>query len=410
MKKHLKAAAGFTLVELIVVIAILGILTAIAVPTYSGYVKKANLAADQTLLNSVNTAFAAACIENGVDIINDVSSATLVIDDETKTVDVDASTLVNDDVKADFGTYFGADSSAKFKVATTSDILFNETTHMFEIDLEKVSVAYGDYEFSISQKLAAALGADHSFKEIGADKLLGKVDKVSDIAGALIGATNDDGTLNMTNTFNKLVYAQDENGSYVYLDNLAASLGMDPNSMEFLQLVWTEDENENPVLKSSVIANSLVLTAAQKTQGMDTSFLGTAGSAATLRTQLDNSATATDAMAKLALTYGMYTSYVKYANTNPDVPDMEDKSEALLEQGEFSGMTAILADIESEEFRTYLAGEQGQKDLNAYMASMQIVNDSANQSSEATQDILTNGFTDPNLVAALNGLMNGSVE
>ena len=46
-------AAGFTLVELIVVIAILAILGGVAVPAYSGYVKKANMGADQALVGEV---------------------------------------------------------------------------------------------------------------------------------------------------------------------------------------------------------------------------------------------------------------------------------------------------------------------------------------------------------------------
>ena len=47
------AREGFTLVELIVVIAILAILAGVAVPAYSGYVKKANKGADQTLVGEV---------------------------------------------------------------------------------------------------------------------------------------------------------------------------------------------------------------------------------------------------------------------------------------------------------------------------------------------------------------------
>ena len=62
----LKKNGGFTLVELIVVIAILAILAGVAIPAYSGYVKKAEQAGDEQLLAAINRAFNAACIEENI--------------------------------------------------------------------------------------------------------------------------------------------------------------------------------------------------------------------------------------------------------------------------------------------------------------------------------------------------------
>ena len=51
-----KKTGGFTLVELIVVIAILAILAGVAIPAYSGYIKKAQNVAVVTELDAIATA------------------------------------------------------------------------------------------------------------------------------------------------------------------------------------------------------------------------------------------------------------------------------------------------------------------------------------------------------------------
>ncbi len=47
---------GFTLVELVIVIVIVGILSVVAVPVYKGYTKKAMATEGKALLGSINTA------------------------------------------------------------------------------------------------------------------------------------------------------------------------------------------------------------------------------------------------------------------------------------------------------------------------------------------------------------------
>ena len=79
-----KKNGGFTLVELIVVIAILAILAGIAVPAYSGYITKAEQAADVQMLSPIATAAQGVAIEKGATV-----SAIAV--DENGTVSVTAA-------------------------------------------------------------------------------------------------------------------------------------------------------------------------------------------------------------------------------------------------------------------------------------------------------------------------------
>ncbi|MBQ4049842.1 MAG: type II secretion system protein [Clostridia bacterium] len=58
MKKNNKK--GFTIVELVVVIAVIGILAAVLIPTFSNIIEKANISADTQLCRNMNTALSTA--------------------------------------------------------------------------------------------------------------------------------------------------------------------------------------------------------------------------------------------------------------------------------------------------------------------------------------------------------------
>ena len=60
-----KKKRGFTIVELVIVIAVIGILSAILIPVFSGLVNKANLAADSVLVDSINKQLQISEVEDG---------------------------------------------------------------------------------------------------------------------------------------------------------------------------------------------------------------------------------------------------------------------------------------------------------------------------------------------------------
>lgn len=59
--KSLRSSQGFTLVELVIVIAILGILTAVALPRFADFTTQSKAAARSGVVASLNSAYAIAC-------------------------------------------------------------------------------------------------------------------------------------------------------------------------------------------------------------------------------------------------------------------------------------------------------------------------------------------------------------
>lgn len=87
-----KKNGGFTLVELIVVIAILAILAGVAVPAYTGYIKKAQQTADMQVLSSINTAVQGLAVAQGEKVEAITVTKTDTAPNYTVTIDTDATT------------------------------------------------------------------------------------------------------------------------------------------------------------------------------------------------------------------------------------------------------------------------------------------------------------------------------
>ena len=70
---------GFTIVELVIVIAVIAILAAVLIPTFSNIIKKANLSADKQAVREMNEALAQWEAANGYPEVKDVEQAQMIL-------------------------------------------------------------------------------------------------------------------------------------------------------------------------------------------------------------------------------------------------------------------------------------------------------------------------------------------
>jgi len=235
--------SGFTLVELVVVIAIMGILAGVGSAAYSGYVKKANEAADLQLLGAVNTAFASASYDAGqYDGRPSGGAASLAEDGRVDKV------ISSVDRKGEFfQKYFSGNQDSRFKLYT--NLAYDRTTGTFHgavltaaTDKDgntvlRYTINGQDYEFTATEAQLDAFRAS---------TFGGKSMTMNDLTGNVGG---------MINALNSAL------GGGNFLASVLINAGMAPETLGI-----KPDENENySELDKQRLANAALLLTASKT-------------------------------------------------------------------------------------------------------------------------------------------------
>ena len=391
-----KSRKGFTLVELIVVIAILAILAGVAIPVYNGYIKKAQTAADQTLLDSINTAFTATCVANGLSQY-DVASANLPIKADGSVGTLSSVKLVNGNTPAEiyetFEMFFAGNETSKFN---TFKALAYENGMFVN---KEISGAYAALLGSFSAADIAALN-NSTFGQMGVAGLLGSVDLASGVASSLLSdpenldprvqaLVTSDSNMNTLAQVLGCESAQDEDFMEKYGNLLSQKVTQLKNNPQYSG--YTDEQLED-VANATIMSNNAILSAATNSNFNSSAFVGQLASGGAKESIKGNLASGGDlqtGLSQAAITYALYTSYAQ-------------KNGIAVSQD--NALNSVLNALDDEGFKAYANSADATKDVEGYLAAMNMVNSSYENKDVAT-DILLNGFNNDDLTALLQNAL-----
>lgn len=419
--------SGFTLVELVVVIAIMGILAGVGSAAYSGYVKKANEAADLQLLGAVNTAFASASYDAGqYDGRPAGGAAALAADGRV----VQVISSVDRDGEF-FKRYFSGNQDSRFKLYT--NLAYDRATGTFSgavltaaTDKDGNTVLHysingQDYEFMATQEqLEAFRASTFGGESMTMNALTGNVGgMINALNSALGGGTFLASVLiNADMAPETLGIKPDEKETYSELDKqrlanaallLTASKTNKATAERLLAVFTTNaaDEGEEEPLDEK--AMSLLINPADMGETMsNVGAIYAIMTAFAHSEQAENWEKTVDGKTYNAIGYYDYVNQQIAAAANSGKEGGEKLNDILAALGQFGAFAQDEVGM-TPEFMEYITGTeqldesaQINKDLDGYINAMQAL--SQNQDGLVAAGILEDGADGGNISPILDKL------
>lgn len=336
-----RGCSGFTLVELVVVIAILSLLAAVGAQVYTGYIEKASAANDLQLLSAMNTAFASACAERGIEP-SEIKSVNVPLDGEGKLSLSQLSVVPNDPALVDsFISYYGDNADTPFR--SYKKLFYDPEKGGFVDGTGLVRIPYGDVTLTVREEdLNRLLAHDlvtHNNNDV--TKLMESVGSVSDGVAELLNSETGQG-------IRSLLGSEDFKSFYRELT------GKDPSSES-----------------NTTLANALVLYSASRTGTLDAPAL-----ANELETKYSGSSAGSNDL------HNLIGDFLSGDNIS---------AETVNKVAGIYGVQLTLDDKSVSALVNRLRSPDGIMNLSAYLSAMSMISDNLDNQA-AVEQLLQDGF------------------